>query len=278
MTIFEKEAYAGGLNTDGIAPYKIQAEDAAKEIAFIESLGVTIQRRQEVGKDLSFAFLCQEYDGVFIGCGLANDKNIFAQKNVRGVYGAMNLIREIKMDQTFKAENVRDIVVIGGGNTALDVVQELALLDPCARITLAYRRTTQEMSGYAHELLGAKKLGVQVVEEASPTQLLVDANNQVTGVEFDCKNDRLCLPAQMVVLAIGQEKQKIAGLFPGVEVTADGRIKIDPQTQQTSLPKVYAGGDAVNGGKEVVNAVQHGKVAALHLLGTFDIMPQFGKI
>jgi glutamate synthase (NADPH/NADH) small chain len=178
------------------------------------------------------------------------------------------------------------ILVVGGGNTAIDAARELAQLG-AASVTLVYRRTVAEMSGYEHELESARAEGVRVLERTVP--VAVDRENgrvralrvstttvePVTGAvpprdgsSASAGGAELeALPADWIVVAIGQSRlAQTAALFPGVAVDAGGRIVVDPATGRTGNRKVYAGGDCANGGKEVVNAVAEGKAAASAIL------------
>jgi glutamate synthase (NADPH/NADH) small chain len=159
-------------------------------------------------------------------------------------------------------------LVIGGGNTALDVVQELRLLG-VPEVTMVYRRSRAVMSGYPHELDRALELGAAMLENRAPVEVILDGE-VITGLRVAHAADgrplpatEEDLPADLIVVATGQARFAawVRG-FPGVETDAKGRVTVDPETGRTGNRKVYAGGDCVNGGKEVVNAVAEGKLAA----------------
>lgn len=273
--IFERHVLPGGLNTTGVAGYKLRVEDSLKEVAYIQQIGVEIRTGVHVGQDISFAELEAEFDAIFIGVGLGPDSHLqLPGENLPGVFGALQVIEQLKLSH-FPAAQYRRAVVIGGGNTALDVVRQLRKLGT-PEVTLLYRRSETEMSGYPHELAWARQEGVQFRFQALPIQVLgqdrVEALRcvamalsdpddsgrrrpvPVLGSEFE-------LPADLVVIATGQEK--LTALFaqlPGLQLE-QGRVVVNAQGQ-TSLPKYFAGGDCVNGGKEVVNAVAEGKRAA----------------
>lgn len=272
--IFEKRPASGGLNTTGIAPYKMPAEDSQREVEFIRSLGVVTHHGVEVRGDVA-ARLLADYDAVFLGPGLGPDRRMGVPgEDGPGVHGATAWIERMKLDPKTNLEGVRSAVVVGGGNTALDAVQELAKLG-VPSVTLVYRRTEHDMSGYAHERAGALHDGVRFLFERVPvlvqrtdagvTALVVGRNQNGAAA----RGTEQTLLADLVLVAIGQARlTELVASFPGVGLAGD-RIAADPKTGRTGHPKVWAGGDAVNGGKEVVNAVEEGKLAAQDILRSF---------
>jgi dihydropyrimidine dehydrogenase (NAD+) subunit PreT len=181
------------------------------------------------------------------------------------------LIERMKADASLKLEGVKQAIVVGGGNTALDALHELALLG--IETTMVYRRTEAEMTGYKHELAGARldsgrlienRVPVSVVREGSALKALRVAHAKdgraIPGTEEDLATD-------LIVVAIGQSRAtQVALAFDGVVVDSKGRVVVDAATHRTGNARVYSGGDCVNGGKEVVNAVAEAKVAvrAMH--------------
>ncbi len=267
--IYEKAEIPGGLNATGIAPYKLWAEDALAEIAFIASLGVEIRTGVEIGRDLTADALLSRHDAVFLGPGLGEDARLdVAGEQGPGVVGAVAWIRQLKTDPTFSLRGIERAVVVGGGNTAVDVARELAGLG-VREVTLAYRRSEAVMKAYRHELAQARQEGVVLISEVAVSEVYRDAR-RVVGVRLveteegrPTNRTRVYVPADLVVVAIGQAKlRELVGTFPGVEIDGRGCIVVDPESLVTGNPRVYAGGDAVNGGKEVVNAVHDGQVAA----------------
>lgn len=282
--VFEKRPHAGGLNTTGIAPYKLHTEDALHELAWVESFGVDVQTGVEIGRDdgpgrISAKKLLDTYDALFLGVGLGDDSKLgIPGEDGPGVVGATAWIERMKLELSKAHRDEvagRRVVVVGGGNTAIDIARELALLG-AADVSMCYRRGTAEMSGYAHEMNAARKEGVRLVAHVLPVAFVRDAGGRLTGLRV-AKTDAAAkpiagtehdLPCEMVALAIGQSKLSgIANQLPGVEVDARGCVVVaDTATSATGNPKVFAGGDCVNGGKEVVHAVAHGRNAARALL------------
>jgi len=274
--IFEKRGVPGGLNTTGIAPYKLKADDALREVEWVLSLGrVKLETGKEVGKDVTAADLLAQYDAVFVGVGLGEDTKLGVPgEDGDGVVGATAWIEQLKTTAG-KAGALGRVIVVGGGNTAIDVAREAAQLG-AAEVTMVYRRTLADMSGYDHELDGARKDGVRVLTALAPTAVVrkggslealrvarAEGGKPVAGTEHD-------LACDLVLLAIGQSKlRSIAQQFAGVALDAKGCVVADAATGATGNPKVFAGGDCINGGKEVVNAVADGRNAARAMMAAW---------
>lgn len=283
--VFDKKAIAGGLNTTGIAPYKLHVDDAVHEVEFVQGLGVEVVTGIEVGDTdgagrISGKKLLETYDAVFIGVGLGADTALgIPGEDGPGVSGATAWIERLKLEMGpgHKGEIAgKNIVVVGGGNTAIDVARECAQLG-AASVNMIYRRSAADMSGYAHEMEGARIDGVRLVTHVQPVSFIREGGDKgkltairvaktdeqakpIAGTEHD-------IPCDMVALAIGQSKLRdVAKLLPGVELDKRGCVACDPKNGQTGNPKVFAGGDCINGGKEVVNAVADGRNAARTLL------------
>jgi dihydropyrimidine dehydrogenase (NAD+) subunit PreT len=274
-TIFERRPSPGGLNTFGIAPYKMQAADALFEIDWLLGFGVTIENGVSVTQsangpsEISPERLLADYDAVFLGLGLGADQKLGVPgEDGPGVVGASELIRRIKGDPAFQIGAVRGACVVGGGNTAIDAAHELRLLG-VPSVTMVYRRSEAEMSGYAHEMNHARKDGVALLENRAPVAVGRSPAGAVTSLRLALARDGRPagasdeeLPCDLVVVAVGQKgATEVARAFPGVQLDAKGRVVVDPKTHRTGNPKVWSGGDCVNGGKEVVNAAAEAKIA-----------------
>lgn len=275
--IFEQKALPGGLNTLGVAPYKMHADDALAEIDFVRALGdVEIRTGVRVvagaassANEVSAADLLEQFDAVFVGIGLGPDNALGIEgEDGPGVWGATALIERIKSDPTLRVDGIGRAIVVGGGNTAIDAARELALLG-VRDVAMVYRRDAASMSGYEHEMDAARREGVRLVESRQPSRVVRDAGGRVTGLEVvptvdgTTSSAREVLACDAIAVAIGQARlTELARAFPGVELDTKGRVVVDEATCRTGHPKVFAGGDCVNGGKEVVNAAQHGKLAA----------------
>jgi len=271
VTVYEKRALAGGLNTTGVAPYKMHAEAALAEVAFVRSLGVEIRTGVEIGRDVTPETLLAGHDAVFLGTGLGEDARLgIPGEDGAGVLGATAWIERLKLAADFGLDGVERAVVVGGGNTAIDAARELARLG-VASVRMLYRRTRAEMSGYAHEMEQGRLEGVTLVERAVPAAFDRDPSGRLTGVRLADGRAEAC---DLALIAIGQASLgALVTRFPGVTTDAKGRVTADPATGRTGNPKVFAGGDAVNGGELVVTAVQEGKRAARGICAALGITP-----
>jgi dihydropyrimidine dehydrogenase (NAD+) subunit PreT len=270
--IYERGSLPGGLNTTGVAPYKLHADDSIEEVEWLLSFGAELRTGVEVGKDVKGKDLLKEHDAVFIGVGLGSDSRLaIPGADGEGVEGATAWIEKLKNKAGFSVANVRRAVVVGGGNTAIDVARELAQLG-VSEVSMVYRRGAADMSGYKHEMDGARKEAVRLVEHAQPSEVLRDANGKVTALRVSVNGESRDIPCDLIVLAIGQSKLKdIVSEFPSVALDAKGCVVVDPKTRVTGNPNVYAGGDCINGGAEVVNAVADGREAARAILRSFAL-------
>jgi glutamate synthase (NADPH/NADH) small chain len=281
VTIFEKEEKGGGLMTYGVAAYKVTPEYCAEELEYIMSLGgITIQYNTELGKDLSLEQLREEYDAVFLayGVGLARRLDIPGEE-LEGVVDALRFIYSIR-NEGFPAVPVGDrVAVIGMGMTAIDAATQARRLG-AGEVTLVYRRTEEEMPCTQKELEIARLDGCRIQWLAAPEEL-TGVDGRVT--QLRCQRMELGPPdaggrraprptgetvtfdVDMVIKATGQmpfeELVETAGLSHH-----GGKVKTTGGQGITSLPGVFAGGDCVNGGKEVVDAVQAGKLSAAAIL------------
>lgn len=277
-TLFEARDVPGGLNSAGVAPYKLKFEDALREVEYVLGIGgIEIRTGVSVGKDVSFAQLSEDYDAVFVGVGLGADGAMGIEgEDLDGVVGAVALIERLKTEPGFSLAHVKSAVVIGGGNTAIDAVHELVGVG-VESVTLVYRRGAESMPGYKHEWEASQILGAKASWFTVPNRLEGDAGHvkavhclhteagapDANGRRGVVVTDReLTIEADLVVQAIGQGT--LAALFDAVDGVEfeRGKLTIDEETGATGNPAIFAGGDCVNGGKEVVNASADGKRAA----------------
>ncbi len=268
-TIYEKREVLGGLNTTGVAPYKMKADRSVEEVDWVLAIGgIDVQTGVTVPDDLSWEELEGRHDAIFVGFGLGPDRYLPAPgDDLDGIYGAVDYIERFKLGEVDLSE-VRTAVVVGGGNTAIDAVRELRGLG-VEDVVMVYRGTEPGMSGYAHEWDAGKQEGVRAHWQAQPVAFEGEGG-QVTGVRcvrLDARKQPIegsehVVAADLVLLAIGQSK--IGALLASLEgITLEhGRLLVD-EDGHTGRPGVYAGGDCANGGMEVVNAVAEGRDAAL---------------
>ena len=279
VTIYEKESKGGGLMTYGIAAYKVTPQFCEDEVNYILSLGgIEIKYNQELGKDISLAALQKNYDAVYlgIGVGLARQLNIPGE-DLGGVEDAIKFIYDLR-DKGFSAIPVGDkVAVIGMGMTAIDAATQAKRLG-AKEVTMLYRRTQDEMPCTQHELDIAMLDGCKIIWLAAPKELK-GINNKVTQIicsvmqlgEPDASGRRspeetgetFTLEVDMVIKAAGQMPFEQLITDNGI-INNNGKIVIE--NCATNIKGVFAGGDAVNGGKEVVDAVQAGKEGAAAIM------------
>jgi dihydropyrimidine dehydrogenase (NAD+) subunit PreT len=275
VVVFEKKAYAGGLNTYGIAYYKMKPEVSLQEVELVKGLGVEFHCGVEVGKDLPVEKLQNEFDAIFVGIGLGKG----ARLNIPGeelpeVVEALDFIEELHTHPLHKVPVGERVAVIGGGNTAIDAVTQAKRLG-AREAVIVYRRSEAEMPAYEFEQELAKSDGASFIFNALPVQVIADADGHVAGLKLArtaMRNGKLEViagsefaePFDMIIKAIGEEKQLelLKRLFPKLELDRRGVVVRNFDTGQTSVPTIFAGGDCANGGREVVNAVAEGKKAA----------------
>jgi glutamate synthase (NADPH/NADH) small chain len=277
VTVFDRRELSGGLNTYGIAAYKTRIADSLREVEMVKSLGVAIRQNLEIGRDVSFNQLEKDFDAIFIGVGLGETwaMNIPGE-DLQGVSGALEFIEATKSQPFSRVVIGRRMACIGAGNTAIDVVTAARRLgaDP---VYLIYRRSEQEMPAFRYEYELAKKDGVTFLWQTQPVRI-AGSGGTVTGIE--CVRTRLGKPDErgkrspetipnsaftidvdMVVRAVGQKQATdFLRAVKGIEIRKNGTVVTDAQNR-TGNAKYFAGGDCVNGGREVVDAVAEGMAA-----------------
>lgn len=275
--IFDAHPEPGGLNTYGIAAYKMRANESVREIEMIRKMGVTIKSGVHVGKDVALAQLEKEFDAIFIGIGLGDTEKLGTEgESLEGSMDALTFIEQTKVKTFSEVVVGKRVAVIGGGNTAIDVATAAKRLGS-EDVYMIYRRGREEMSAFDYEYDLAQADGVKFIWQTAPKRIL--GNGRVEALEcvrtqlgapdasgrrspVVIPNSEFSLPVDMVVRALGQTKktdflQSIAG------VKLDGgKVSVARETMQTANPKYFAGGDCVSGAAEVVDAVADGKCAA----------------
>jgi dihydropyrimidine dehydrogenase (NAD+) subunit PreT len=278
--ILDANPLPGGLDTYGIAAYKMRAQETVKEIEMIRSLGVEIRNGVLVGKDVSMAELERDYQAIFIGIGLGETDDLrIPGEDLQGCRDALSFIEETKSTRFDQVEVARKVAVIGAGNTAIDVVTAARRLG-AEQVYMVYRRSPEEMSAFDYEYELAKQDSVTFVWQALPVRVIAGGNGRVAALEclrtergakdgsgrssyVPIAGSEFRLDVGMVVKALGQKrKSEFLAQIAGLELK-NGCVVVDPATMRTRNPRYFAGGDCVNGGGEVVDAVAHGKRAAL---------------
>jgi len=275
VTVFEAREKLGGLNEYGIAAYKLPHDFAQAEVNFVLGLGgIEARTGQALGRDLTLSALREQFDAVFLAMGFAGVNALAAEgEDLAGVEDAVAYIARLRQTADKSTLPIgRRVVVIGGGNTAIDIAVQAKRLG-AEDVTMVYRRGPSHMSATDHEQSFAQVNGVKIKHWARPLRLLTESRH-VSAVEFEYTRlegdslvgtgERFTLGADMVFKAIGQL------LLPDplhedgrlLLEMKHGRIRVD-ETHATSLPGVYAGGDCVDTGHDLtVQAVEDGKRAA----------------
>lgn len=274
VALFDARPKLGGLNEYGLASYKTTGGFAQKEIEWLLSIGGIEPRcGQVLGRDITLAGLLQAYDAVFLGLGLAGVNALgIAEPQAEGLRNAVDFIADLRQAQDLSTLPVgRRVVVVGGGMTAVDAAVQAAKLG-AEEVTMVYRRGQESMSASLAEQQWAQTNGVTVRYWAAPKELLCEGG-AVRGMRFAATavqggrlvetGETFALEADMVLKAIGQS---YLSEYAGAEVAlSQGRIATDAEGR-TSVPRVWAGGDCRAGGRDLtVEAVEHGKVAAVSI-------------
>jgi len=276
VVIFEASEKSGGLNEYGIAKYKLVDDFAQREVDFVLQIGgIEVRHGQRLGDNVSLTDLHQQFDSVFLAIGLAASRQLgLAHEDAPGLMAATDYIRELRQsDDLSELPLAERCIVLGAGNTAIDMAVQMARLG-AREVNLVYRRGLQDMGATGHEQDIAKANQVRLMTWAQPDAVLLDDRGQVRGMRFArtrLEDGRLVntgdtfeLAADAVFKAIGQTFNETALSDPlahSLQRVGD-RIAVDEQLR-TSIAGVYAGGDCTALGQDLtVQAVQHGKLAA----------------
>ena len=292
--VFDKYPEIGGLLTFGIPPFKLEKQVVRTRRSILEEMGVEFVLQTEIGKDIQFQDLLADYDAVFLGMGTYTYmKGGFSGEELEGVHEALPyLISNVNrlMDFEKQAADFVDmhstrVVVLGGGDTAMDCVRT-SVRQGATNVTCAYRRDEANMPGSMREVANAKEEGVEFLWNRQPVEI-VGENGKVTGVklattQLGAPDERgrqrpevipgseQILPADRVIIAFGFRPSPPAWFnehnieindWGGVKASSDIALKF-----QTTNPKVFAGGDMVRGSDLVVTAVFEGREAAQGIL------------
>jgi glutamate synthase (NADPH/NADH) small chain len=303
VTIYERREKPGGLDTYGMAEYKmpqsvslaeaeqvaamgvkilLNTEIAAKSVPPASAGGETVTRAEAASPEtdvprssplqsVSMDELKEWHDAVFLAAGLGETNRLnIPGEELNGVYDALHFIELVKSRDWMSVPLGKRVAVIGAGNTAVDAATQAKRLG-AERVMMVYRRTENDISAYDYEYELAKKDGIEFVWQSAPIGVLGDDDyKHVAALQCERTDGSLQLfdiPCDMVIKAVGQQKRRsFFESVVGVEVDEKGRVVVN-EIMQTSDPKVFAGGDCANGGAEAVDASQMGKLAAqgIHL-------------
>ncbi len=275
--VLESEPRPGGMLVQTIPSYRLPRELLAREVRMIEKLGVEIKTGKKLGRDFTLESLKKQgYEAIFLAVGAPDGVRIsMPGSESRGVVESIAFLREYNLRGSVKVG--KKVIVVGGGNAAIDAARTALRLG--ASVTVVYRRTEAEMPAYAEEIEQARQEGV-VLETLTAPESILSKNGSVSGMlcrrmklgEFDRSGRRrperggeeMVLEADQVILAVGQtlDAKSLVGDLP-VELIGSSQIMADAMTGKTSVPWLFAGGDAATGPSSVVEAVGSGERAAV---------------
>lgn len=273
-TVIERRSLPGGLNTYGVAEYKLRTAESLREIDLIRRMGVEFRFGVNIESVEAVAKLESEFDFVFLGIGLGAMQQLdIPGEDTEGVMNALDLIAAYKTGRIRELSGT--VVVIGAGNTAIDAANAARRLG-AETVYLLYRRGESDIPAFDFEYEHSKVEGVQFLWRRQPVSIRKDAQgilflDTVQVREVDCAflpvpDSQLTIACHLVVPAIGQSS--ITDLMRDhcrIEVR-EGLIVTDRATGRTTNGRYFSGGDCVNGGREVVDAVADGKRSALAML------------
>lgn len=289
--VFEKADRPGGLLTYGIPGFKLEKNAVNRRIDMLKAAGMELHLNTDIGAEITFDKIYNDHDAVFLGMGALEGKVLnYDGYNSDNVYMAMSFLTNVQKKHFGKKHdkkyNVTDknVIVVGGGDTAMDCVRT-CIREGAISVKCLYRRDEPNMPGSIKEVESAKEEGVQFLYMKSPKGFVADQGGQIKGMKF--VDTQLTKPgadgrsrieeiegsetneyADVVILALGFNNEKMAFLKNnGIETDQWGAIKTD-DNNQTTKARVYAGGDGVRGADLVVTAALDGREAAYHILET----------
>lgn len=285
VDMYEKQSKAGGLLTYGIPGFKLDKEIVARRVRWLEEAGMILHSGCEIGKDVSFDEVASNHDAIFLGIGAeASRKANIVNENAKNVFMAIDFLRNVQQKLFNEAYNknfeVKDknVVVIGGGDTAMDCLRT-SIRQGAKSVTCLYRRDKYNMPGSKKEFKNSTEEGARFIYNASPKEIIVNSENEVIGIEMQktmlgskdtsgragveiVKGSDFRVEADVIIFALGFSPCDPGFLAEnGIETNKWGGIEVDVN-YETSKAGVYAGGDCKRGSDLVVTAAAEGKNAA----------------
>ncbi|MCI2057044.1 MAG: NAD(P)-binding protein [Oscillibacter sp.] len=281
VTIYESRKQLGGMMRYGIPDYRLPREKLDEEIDSILTLGIQTRTGVEIGKDITFDELKRSYDCLYLSIGAHTDKKTgIPGEDSQGVVSAVELLRHIGDGEKpdFSGQN---IVVIGGGNVAMDVTRSAIRLG-ARKVSCVYRRRQEDMTAQQDEVEGAIAEGAEVLTLEAPIRIEADQEGHVAALwtqpqiigEVDAQGrprpntaevPEKRIPADLVIVAIGQGIETHGFEQTGIKIQRRGTMLADSSTRVPDMEGVFAGGDCVTGPATVIRAIAAGKVAAANI-------------
>jgi NADH-quinone oxidoreductase subunit F len=278
VVVYDSRPAAGGMLRYALPEYRLPKNVLDKEIELIERMGVRFQFNVDVGNDITLNDLAHQYDAVFMAIGTWKEGWVYLPgTELTGVIPALPFLEAISRDQEVPVG--RKVVVIGGGNAAIDSARTARRLG--ADVTVVYRRERKDMPAIPEEIEAAEHEGVKIAYLAAPHRIVGDKGGQVRALEavvtkpgeFDQSGRRRPVPTDeviridcdTVVLAVGEKVDPDFCKASGLTLNEDGTIVVDRYSLETSRERFYAGGDLITGASNVSNAMGYGKKAARNI-------------
>ncbi len=278
VDIYERESVAGGVLAYGIPEYRLPSDILQHEVNNIRRSGVNIILNTEVGKDIGFKELRAMYDAIYVATGTQIPQKVNVPgEDLKGVLPGINFLKDVKL---YNSVDLTDhvVAVIGGGNTAIDSART-ALRLGAKKVMILYRRTRDMMPAYDIEIEEALHEGIELHELVSPVRFIAGKHGHVAKIEcvrrrlgnFDNKGRRntshiegsnFIIDVDTVITAVSQYSDLPFVPKEDIGVTPWGTFIVDSETQMTTMPGVFAGGDVARGPDEVIRAIADGKNAA----------------
>lgn len=280
VTVYERLGYLGGMLRYGIPSYRLPRQRLDDDLQHILSTGVEVKFGVNVGTDVTLEALLEGYDAVYLSIGAHTDKKLkIAGEDAAGVMSAVEMLRRIGENNPPDFQGKR-VVVVGGGNVAMDVARSSVRLG-ASKVTIAYRRRKKDMTALAEEVEGAIAEGCEVLEMHAPDHIKVDDDNsciamclrpQIAGAidrsgrpsPMDAPEPVVEVPCDVVVVAIGQNIQWEYFAEKGIPVNR-GTITADNDGAVSAVEGLFAGGDCVSGPATVIRSIAAGKVSAANI-------------
>jgi NADH-quinone oxidoreductase subunit F len=279
VAVFEAGREPGGMLISGIPAYRLPREVLRKEIASLIDENVSVQRGVALGRDFTIDDLfARGYKAVFLALGAHKGRRLNIEgEDLEGVYPSLEFLKAFNLQGKSMAKG--RVGVIGGGNSAVDAARVAWRQEGVESVAIFYRRTRVEMPALVDEVYSALQEGIRLETLVSPTRIL-SKNGRLSEIEF-IKNElgsmdssgrrepvpmpgtEFSVPLDTLLVAIGEEPDIEFLASMGIEVTARGRVRVDPETLAASRPGVFAGGDIVTGSNTVVDAIAAGMKAAV---------------
>ena len=280
VTVYEKRKQLGGMLRYGIPSYRLPREVLDKEIAYILSTGIEVKTDIDVGVDIRYDELRKQYDSIYISIGAHTDKKLGIEgENSKGVISAVKLLRGIG-DGDMPDFTGKRVVVIGGGNVAMDCVRSSIRLG-AEKVSCVYRRRQADMTALAEEIEGAIAEGAELMCLSSPQRIEADESGSCTALWVqpqiigeigsdgrpkprNSRKPELRIPADVIIVAVGQGIETYAFEDVDIEIRR-GAINAMSNSKLETTDGIFAGGDCVTGPATVIRAIAAGKVAAANI-------------